>query len=111
MSMIKNLSIDFITFSHHHYDHAGGLKYFPVPKNRKIKLVAQKYAFYPCADYPNNLAEREITEKFDVISVDSEPSELSENLIFSGAVPELNDFEEKKFQKQKIYYFFRGAAR
>ncbi|MCR5225158.1 MAG: MBL fold metallo-hydrolase [Alphaproteobacteria bacterium] len=74
-------SIDIVALSHHHYDHVGGMKYFPLQK-RKIKLVAQKSAFYPRADYPNNLAKCEITDNFDVISVDAEPLKLSESLIF-----------------------------
>ena len=95
-------SIDFIAFSHHHYDHVGGLRYFPV-QNRKIKLVAQKYAFYPRVDYVGNLAKQEIIEKFDVISVDMEPFELSKNLVFLGQIPEFNDFEKKKsFKDRKI---------
>lgn len=95
-------SINVIAFSHHHYDHVGGLKYFPV-QNRKIKLVAQKYAFYPRVDYLSNLAKQEITDNFDIISVDTEPFELSENLIFLGQIPELNDFEGKKnFKNRKL---------
>ena len=86
-------SIDIVALSHHHYDHVGGLEYFPA-QNRKIKLIAQKSAFYSRVDYPNNLAKREITDNFDVIRVDAEPLELSENLIFLGAIPELNDFED-----------------
>lgn len=88
-------SIDIVAISHHHYDHVGGIKYFLV-QNRKIKLVAQKYAFYPRINYFNDFSKRELTEKFDVISVESEPLELSENLIFLGSIPELNDFEGKK---------------
>ena len=93
-------SIDIIALSHHHYDHVGGLEYFPA-QNRKIKLVAQKCAFYPRLDYSNNLAKCEITDNFDVIAVDAEPLELSENLIFLGAIPELNNFEGKKNFKNK----------
>lgn len=95
-------SIDIISFSHHHYDHVGGLRYFP-KQNRKIKLVAQKYAFYPRVDYVSNLAKQEIIEKFDVISVDMEPFELSKNLVFLGQIPGFNDFEGKKsFKDRKI---------
>ncbi len=42
--------IDFIVLSHNHYDHVGGVKYFPL-QNRRVKLVAQKYAFYPRINY------------------------------------------------------------
>lgn len=95
-------SINVVALSHHHYDHVGGLEYFPV-QNRKIKLVAQKYAFYPRVDYLSNLAKQEITDNFDIISVDTEPFELSENLIFLGQIPELNDFEGKKnFKNRKL---------
>ncbi len=94
--------IDIIALSHHHYDHVGGIKYFPM-QNRKIKLIAQKCAFYPRVDYSNNLTKREVTDNFDIISVDAEPLELSENFIFLGAIPKSNDFEEKKnFKNRKL---------
>ena len=87
-------SIDIVALSHNHYEHVGGLKYFPVhEKNQKIKLVAQKYAFYPRVDYSNDLAKQEAIENFEVISVDAEPIKLSENLIFLGAIPSITDFE------------------
>ncbi len=91
--------IDFIALSHNHYDHVGGMKYFP-SQNKKIKLIAQKYTFYPRIGrkQKNDLSEHieEISEKFDIISVDSEPFKISKNLIFLGAVPRLNDFEKIK---------------
>lgn len=90
-------SIDLIAFSHHHYDHVGGLKYFPVQK--KIKLIGQKYVFYPRIDCSNDLSKRKIIEKFDVVSVDCEPLALSENLIFLAEIPRLNDFESQKDYK------------
>ena len=94
--------IDIVALSHHHYDHVGGIKYFPV-QNQKIKLVAQKCAFYPRVDYSNNLAKHEITDNFDIIPIDTEPFELSENLIFLGVIPETNDFEHKKnFKNRKL---------
>ncbi len=42
--------VDFIVLSHNHHDHVGGVKYFPL-QNRRVKLVAQKYAFYPRINY------------------------------------------------------------
>ena len=62
--------VDFIVLSHNHYDHVSGVKYFPL-QNRRVKLVAQRYAFYPRIDYHNDLSEQEIVNRFDVIPVDS----------------------------------------
>lgn len=87
--------VDFIVLSHNHYDHTGGVKYFPL-RNRRVKLVAQEYAFYPRANYCNDLSRSDITKRFDVLTVDSAPFELSENLVFLGSIPCLNDFEKRK---------------
>ena len=94
--------VDFIVLSHNHYDHVSGVKYFSL-QNRRVKLVAQRYAFYPRIDYHNDLSEQEIVNRFDVIPVDSNPFELSENLLFLGSIPSSNNFEKRKnFGKVKL---------
>ena len=99
-----NLScIDWIVFSHHHYDHVGGLKYFQSENGKKVKILAQKYAFYPRVDYPNDLADRNITARYETVSVDSEPIFLSEDFIFLASIPRLNNFECKDgFHERKV---------
>jgi len=87
--------VDLIALSHHHYDHVGGVKYFPL-QNRKIKLLAQKYAFYPRLGYSNDLSTDKIIKKFNIISIDTEPFELTPNLIFLGSIPCSNNFEKRK---------------
>lgn len=87
--------VDFIALSHNHYDHVGGVKYFPL-QNRRVKLVAQEHAFYPRATYCNDLSRPDIIERFDVLTVDSDPFDLSENLVFLGSIPCFNNFEKRK---------------
>lgn len=80
----------------------GGVKYFPL-QNRRVKLVAQKYAFYPRIDYHNDLSEQEIVSRFDIIPIDSSPFGLGENLLFLGSIPSSNNFEKRKnFGKVKL---------
>lgn len=86
-------ALSWIIFSHHHYDHVNGLKYFRENQSKNVKVLAQKYAFYQRIDDPNDLSNPDILNRYEVVSVDSEPFEISDNLIFLARIPRLNDFE------------------
>lgn len=95
--------IDWIIFSHHHYDHVDGLKYFPFYQTKKIKLLAQKYAFYRRVEEANTLSEAGLLEKYDVVVADSEPIDLNQQLIFLAGIPRLNNFEcQSSFYDEKV---------
>ena len=95
--------IDWIIFSHHHYDHVDGLKYFPSHQNKKTKLLAQEYAFYQRVGRTNTLADTELLKKYDVVIADSEPIDINQRLIFLARIPRLNDFEcQSSFYDEKV---------
>ena len=88
--------VDFIILSHGHWDHGNGLKYI----NNK-PLICHPACFdnkYRKRDSSFNglpLSREEAEEQFKVI-FSKTPFAITENIIFLGEIPRLNDFESKK---------------
>lgn len=110
---LKN--IDYIVFSHGHYDHVGGLKhlikYFKDLENRNIEYKKSLIICHPLAfnkkyrklenkegmRYENIGVENEeeIREFFDV-KTSKESFEIYSNLFYLGEITRNNEFENKK---------------
>ena len=92
-------NIDYLVFSHNHYDHTCGLKYWieKFGKNKKIRLIAHDYAFYRRIDSYNGcgLIDNDV-EKYFSVQKTIIPLELDENLIFLGQIEDSVNFEKRK---------------
>lgn len=100
-SLNENISdINYLVLSHGHDDHTGGLKYL---KNQNfssvISFIAHPDIFYPKKEDGINIgiecSQTELENQFK-IHLASKPIQLTENLIFLGEIPRINDFEAKK---------------
>lgn len=93
-------NIDTIVISHGHDDHTRGLKYyFEQSSVGEISIIAHKDAFKEkikdklkiCSP----ILQEELREKCNLI-LSKEPKKVSENLIFLGKIPKINNFENRK---------------
>ncbi len=96
----KNISK--IVLSHGHWDHGDGLKYL----NNKY-LITHPAAFSTRQGRTNkhsiglSLILKQLENKFEVIKA-AEPFYITENILFLGEIPRLNDFES-----QSTPYYFK----
>ncbi len=85
--------IETIVLSHGHWDHGDGLKYL-----EKKTLLSHPAAFikrYRKNDMSTiglTLSKNQLEKKFSLITSDK-PYKISDNIIFLGEIPRLNDFE------------------
>ena len=106
---INLLDLDYIVISHGHYDHTWGLTHYlayymsAMEQNQKVKkptIVTHPDTFLEkyeedFGEIGCMLTETKLKKCFDVVTT-IEPLNLTDNLIFLGEIPRLNDFEGKE---------------
>jgi 7,8-dihydropterin-6-yl-methyl-4-(beta-D-ribofuranosyl)aminobenzene 5'-phosphate synthase len=75
---------DYLIFSHGHYDHTGGLKYFKV--SNKIKIIAHPHCLYPKYDGNRYIGFPKYKNDW-IILLKEEKTKLSKNVYFLGQIP------------------------
>jgi 7,8-dihydropterin-6-yl-methyl-4-(beta-D-ribofuranosyl)aminobenzene 5'-phosphate synthase len=92
--------VNTIVISHGHDDHTKGLKYYFEQNNkRNVSVIAHQDAFKEKVmgnlKICSPILQNELKEKCNLI-LSKEPKKVSENLIFLGEIPKMNDFENRK---------------
>ena len=100
----KKMNIDLndinkIIISHGHNDHTGGLKYLSRNiKNENIEIIAHPNCFdkkYCDGEYIGTPILKEELEQTFKLNLQSEPIEISKNIVFLGEIPSINEFEDR----------------
>jgi len=106
---INLLDLDYIVLSHGHYDHTWGLAhylaYYTSALKQKQKVKKPTILTHPDTFLEKSeegfgeigclLTEAKLKKNFNVLTT-KEPYKITENLIFLGEIPRLNDFEAKE---------------
>lgn len=89
-----------LVISHGHNDHTGGLEHFiKTIQNKNIKLIAHPHCFYKKyfeKEYIGAPVTKEILEENFKLNLSNVPIQISENIIYLGEIPSLNDFENRE---------------
>jgi len=76
--------IDYLVFSHGHYDHTGGLPYFKPGKQTRI--IAHPHSLLPKYDGERYIGFPKKADKF-IIELEEKPFQLTEHVWFLGQIP------------------------
>jgi len=95
LSLISHLVI-----SHGHNDHTNGLKHLAADFNPgSIEFIAHPLCFQPKYDHNQYIgapfSEKEISRRFQY-RPSAQPLNISDNCLFLGEIPSLNDFETRR---------------
>lgn len=85
--------VDAVLFSHHHYDHTGGIRTFLKISSCR-RAIAHPYAILEHSDGENFL--RDHLSLFAFAEARTTPLLLTDHLIFLGEIPSFNDFEVRQ---------------
>jgi len=100
----KRMNIDLnninkVIISHGHNDHTGGLKYLSKNiKNKNIELIAHPHCFdkkYFEDEYIGTPILKEDIEQKVELNLCKDPVKISENIVFLGEIPSVNEFEKR----------------
>ena len=78
---LKLDDIDFLCFSHGHYDHTGGLPYFPI--NDKIRIISHPDCLLPKYQGDRYIGFPKFKEDW-IISLKEKPTKITKNVHFLG---------------------------
>ena len=98
---LMNIDIDDVNkvvISHGHDDHTRGLKFF-FEKDRNVELISHSESFNYKEDSEgliigSPLSKDELS-RLCKLNLSKEPVQVSDNIIYLGEIPQLNDFEKR----------------
>ena len=90
---------DFLVFSHGHYDHTGGLPYFPI--NDKLRIIAHPDCLFPKYKGKKDIGFPENLDNL-LIELKEKPTELADNVYFLGQITGKRKYSLGEYIKEGV---------